>query len=149
MSLDERPAASEAHATQLGRAIGALKAFQQDLEGARYRIVGSAIHLLYDHAERIDPEVSVDDIPSADIPELRTLSTFCRGVARHFEARDDQQIVMSTAGFADDRLAALAGACTGGDAADSCPHCGDGHLYTVGVGELRCDSCGAEVTRDA
>lgn len=104
MSLDEQQPASEGHATQLGRAIGALKAFQQDLSGPRYRIVGSAIHLLRGRAERIECEVTVDDIPSADVPELRTISTFCRGVARHFEARDDQQIILSTAGFADDRL---------------------------------------------
>lgn len=31
----------------------------------------------------------------------------------------------------------------------ACPHCEYGHLFPVDVGELRCDSCGAEVTRDA
>lgn len=95
---------SVAHANQLGRTLGALRAFQQCLRGGRYTIVGSARRLLSEHADRIEHDVEVETVTRVEEAELRTIEQFCKESLRHFDDGDDQQRLVAAAGFAAERL---------------------------------------------
>lgn len=92
------------HAAQLGRLLGALSAFQDDLYGTRYEVVGSARRVLSEHANTLDVPVDEEDGVSCDEAELRTIAEICPMATWHVDDRDDEQRLIAAADFARERL---------------------------------------------
>lgn len=105
-------AGSEHYARELGRVLGTLGAWQDELRadqspksGRVYRVVGSARQLLHDHAERAEYDVEPECIEAVEAAELKTVSEFCAEAADNFETRDQQQVILGVADLAAARLA--------------------------------------------